>query len=455
MKVIDLVDDGTPPAFGLGRARSVQETRITSRHGRKAANQITNSHPELDWAVITAKVQDFCTVNPDIRDIDQIVARCAADLLSGGKTVVVRERQNGPVGNIEDTDQQGLDEDLRVLSKSTPLVEILNLLPNAKKDYVQKLVDKFNNNIELVIQDMLDNGYEKEEAQSSSSHLNSSAEKTAPSIDFTSSAWDTSAAYRRDAVPELARSFPFVTQPSLTAFFKKEKFHFYHALMALEKVFKLPALQFAPGRVQSVLGSLTSGAEEPSGIDGGGSSSGKGKSPSSSRTAGGVIELLDSQQDSGVEVLTHAPSTPTSLSGLRRKHSVSAAASKFLTKQQVAELRARGAADGRGLAVKAVVMATYRMSLDEQSGEIQRVLDPVLEQEMAFIAQLKARELLQADQAAAERLNEELATAEGSLMECGCCYGEYAFEALVQCSEGHLFCKQCLQRYCEQTVFGE
>ena len=59
------------------------------------------------------------------------------------------------------------------------------------------------------------------------------------------------------------------------------------------------------------------------------------------------------------------------------------------------------------------------------------------------------------DQQAAEALNEQIATEDGSLMECGCCYGEYAFEALVQCSEGHLFCKQCLQRYCEQTVFGE
>lgn len=70
-------------------------------------------------------------------------------------------------------------------------------------------------------------------------------------------------------------------------------------------------------------------------------------------------------------------------------------------------------------------------------------------------AQTRLKELLLQDYQAAELLNEQIATDEGSLMECGCCYGEYAFEALVQCSEGHLFCKLCLQRYCEQTVFGE
>ena len=43
-----------------------------------------------------------------------------------------------------------------------------------------------------------------------------------------------------------AERFPFLTQPSIAQYFKKEKFHFYHTLMGIEKLFKLPALQFAP-----------------------------------------------------------------------------------------------------------------------------------------------------------------------------------------------------------------
>ena len=39
-------------------------------------------------------------------------------------------------------------------------------------------------------------------------------------------------------------------------------------------------------------------------------------------------------------------------------------------------------------------------------------------------------------------------------MECECCWGKYAFESLVQCSEGHLFCKNCIQKYTEESVFG-
>jgi hypothetical protein len=68
-------------------------------------------------------------------------------------------------------------------------------------------------------------------------------------------------------------------------------------------------------------------------------------------------------------------------------------------------------------------------------------IDEVLEEECHFLRTQEAAQQEARDHEVAERLNEEIAENEGSLLECGCCCGEYAFEALIQCSEGHLFCR--------------
>lgn len=83
------------------------------------------------------------------------------------------------------------------------------------------------------------------------------------------------------------------------------------------------------------------------------------------------------------------------------------------------------------------------------------VLDPTLAAEIRWLRKKKQAEIEQKDKAVAEELNYQLAMDENALMECGCCYSEYPFEQLVQCTEAHLFCKQCLQRYAEQTLFGD
>jgi len=54
---------------------------------------------------------------------------------------------------------------------------------------------------------------------------------------------------------------------------------------------------------------------------------------------------------------------------------------------------------------------------------------------------------------AEEQLIEE-ATLEGALITCGVCYCEQAFELMVQCADGHLFCRDCLKNWAQEQLFG-
>ncbi|XP_050390114.1 uncharacterized protein LOC126809530 [Patella vulgata] len=77
-----------------------------------------------------------------------------------------------------------------------------------------------------------------------------------------------------------------------------------------------------------------------------------------------------------------------------------------------------------------------------------------LQMEMDFIANMNKKEKLNADAQLAMKLNEDQYEEAGESIECLCCYGEHPFENMVQCFDGHLFCKTCLQSYVKEAVFG-
>ncbi|KAL0579960.1 hypothetical protein V5O48_002044 [Marasmius crinis-equi] len=52
----------------------------------------------------------------------------------------------------------------------------------------------------------------------------------------------------------------------------------------------------------------------------------------------------------------------------------------------------------------------------------------------------------------AEQLNEQEYEDNGDGIECGCCFTTYAFDKMVQCEDGHLFCTECMVSYAENLL---
>ena len=80
--------------------------------------------------------------------------------------------------------------------------------------------------------------------------------------------------------------------------------------------------------------------------------------------------------------------------------------------------------------------------------------DRIFRQELHWLYTKYNKQLIYNDYIIAQHLNDTVADIENSKIECQCCYDVYPIDNIIQCSNGHLFCKLCIQRYIEETMFG-
>lgn len=100
-----------------------------------------------------------------------------------------------------------------------------------------------------------------------------------------------------------------------------------------------------------------------------------------------------------------------------------------------------------------IKLLTYGRSCGEVIA--QRDIVEELKLEIAFIKKYELSKCEEMDRILASSLNDKQYEEEGQKIECGCCYGDAAFEDMVQCQEGHLFCASCLMNYAKEAAFGQ
>jgi hypothetical protein len=78
-----------------------------------------------------------------------------------------------------------------------------------------------------------------------------------------------------------------------------------------------------------------------------------------------------------------------------------------------------------------------------------------LDDELFELARPAREAQIAGDRAIAVLLNEAEAAAASALLECECCFGDYAWEDMVACTGGHFFCHTCLRRSVQESIFGQ
>lgn len=381
-----------------GRTKSTKKTQITTAIAGGGASSIQNTNHK------------YYETN-EINLVD--------DEESGYHDMVIDVDAEPSSSGIGDNDV------VEILSVYNPVTEVLKIFPNAKVSFVESLLSRLGNNVEFAVQEMIEKGFEKESKVKSKLHTTGNSNTEGPSsnsngngnnkkeYDFTSSSWDTSTLYRKHALIELGHNFPYFKDAAIKRVFEGSgKKHYYHTVKLLEEI------------------------------------SNEKRCPIVDDDINPTIIVIDD--------VVGSSSSSSSISQLKKKKSnkVHDPAQRERVKNYVLDNFEKIQKLLNNPSLRVETEFAVRVATKANMPKPPSPLDEVLSAELRWLQKKELEELSAADSKMAEELNVQLAEEDGAMLECGCCFSEYPFEALIQCSEGHLFCKNCLKHYVEETVFG-
>ncbi|KAI8089215.1 uncharacterized protein BX664DRAFT_129589 [Halteromyces radiatus] len=86
----------------------------------------------------------------------------------------------------------------------------------------------------------------------------------------------------------------------------------------------------------------------------------------------------------------------------------------------------------------------------------QHYMDNTFTQELDLLRKRQLDQQSAKDQVVAQEINTQEYDKHHQSITCGCCFGDYPFEALVFCSQGnHPFCHDCITRFMMEGLFGQ
>ena len=269
MDVIDLCNDNQVPTEQRFATNIPREVRKTVNHLLHTVGEIRTFMNRDD---LTRYVLNYCNKNPNIKDIEILSMNIQTELLlnnidsdpiawyDDNKSTDLRITNSSSSNNTSNSSSSTTNKPVTSSTKVdkpsivevlSPLQEVLKVFPAAKKQYITSLLNKYNQSLEQVVQDMLEHGYEKETTiipttntiNNNHNNTNTTNSTMHTSKDFTSNtSWETSFEYRRNALVELNLNFPYIGIKSLQSIFAYHKSHFYHALKYLEDLLGLQVL---------------------------------------------------------------------------------------------------------------------------------------------------------------------------------------------------------------------